>query len=208
MHNQGNLPAYTNGMDATPYFMASIEAMDYQIGRFLANIPTDEKENTIIIFLGDNGTTNLVAQSPYSSAKVKNTLYQGGINTPLFVSSKGVSRTGTDNQLLIGTDLFSTIAQIAGVNVNEYNDSKSFKSLFSQSSSIRNYQYSELKDGTDELWTISNGTYKLLIKNSGNEMYNLVNDPYENNNLLNGVLSTTEQSAKILLETELDNIRQ
>lgn len=208
MHSQGNLPAYTNGMDATPYFMASIEAMDYQIGRFLANIPADEKENTIIIFLGDNGTTNLVAQSPYSSAKVKNTLYQGGINTPLFVSGKGVSRTGTDNQLLIGTDLFSTIAQIAGVNVNEYKDSKSFKSLFSQSSSIRNYQYSELKDGTDELWAISNGTYKLLIKNSGNEMYNLVNDPYENNNLLNGVLSTTEQSAKILLETELNNIRQ
>ena len=208
MHSQGNLPAYTNGMDATPYFMASIEAMDYQIGRFLANIPADERENTVIIFMGDNGTTNLVAQSPYLSTKVKNTLYQGGINTPLFVSGKGVSRTGTDNQLLVGTDLFATIAQIAGVNVNEYHDSKSFKSLFSQSSSIRNYQYSELKDGTDELWTISNGTYKLLIKNSGNEMYNLVNDPYENRNLLNGVLSTTEQSAKTLLETELNNIRQ
>jgi hypothetical protein len=27
-------------------------------------------------------------------------------------------------------------------------------------------------------------------------------------NLLNGVLSTTEQSAKTLLETELNNIRQ
>lgn len=39
-------------------------------------------------------------------------------------------------------------------------------------------------------------------------MYNLVNDPYEKNNLLNGVLSTTEQSAKTLLETELNNIRQ
>ena len=208
MHSQGNLPAYTNGMDATPYFMASIEAMDYQIGRFLANIPVDEKENTIIIFMGDNGTTNLVAQSPYLNTKVKNTLYQGGINTPLFVSGRGVSRSGTDDQLLTGTDLFATIAQIAGVNVNEYHDSKSFKSLFSQSSSIRNYQYSELKDGTDELWTISNGTYKLLIKNTGNEMYNLVNDPYENNNLLNGVLSTTEQSAKTLLEVELNNIRQ
>lgn len=208
MHSQGNLPAYTNGMDATPYFMASIEAMDYQIGRFLSSIPAAEKENTIIIFIGDNGTTNLVAQSPYSSTKVKNTLYQGGINTPMFVSGKGVSRNGTDHQLLVGTDLFATIAQIAGINVNEYHDSKSFKSLFTQSGSIRDYQYSELKDDTDESWTIGNGTYKLIIKNTGIEMYHLTNDPYENINLLNGVLSTTEQSVKSLLETELNNIRQ
>ncbi len=209
MHSQGNLPAYTNGMDATPYFMASIEAMDYQIGRFLASIPADEKENTIIIFLGDNGTTNLVAQSPYSNTKVKNTLYQGGINTPLFISGKEVSRTGSDNQLLAGTDLFATLAQIAGINVNEYHDSKSFNTLFSQSSSIRNYQYSELKDGSAESWTISNGTYKLLIKSTGNEeMYHLTNDPYEQNNLLNGALSSTEQSAKLELEVELNNIRQ
>lgn len=209
MHSQGNLPAYTKGMNAIPYFMASIEAMDYQIGRLLATIPADQKENTIIIFIGDNGTTNLVAQSPYSSTKVKNTLYQGGINTPLFISGKGVTRTGIDNQLLSGTDLFATLAQISGINVNDYHDSKSFKSLFSQSTgSIRNYQYSELKDSTDESWTIGNGTYKLLIKSTGNEMYNLINDPYENNNLLNNVLSSTEKTAKTLLETELNNIRQ
>lgn len=208
MHSQGNLTAYTNGMDATPYFMASIEAMDYQIGRFLASIPADEKENTIIIFIGDNGTTNTVAQSPYSSTKVKNTLYQGGINTPLFVSGKGVSRTGTDKQLLAGTDLFATIANIAGINVNEYHDSKSFKSLFSQTNSVRNYQYSELRDGTDESWSISNGTHKLIIKNTGSEMYNLANDPYENINLLNGVLSAAEQGEKTILEAELKKIRQ
>jgi arylsulfatase B len=208
MHQQGNLPAYTNGMDATPYFMAAIEAMDYQIGRFLNNIPEDEKDNTIIIFIGDNGTTNLVAQSPYSNSKVKNTLYQGGINTPLFVSGKGVDRVGTDNQLLNGTDLFATIAQIAGVNVNEYQDSKSFKSLFTQTKSIRNYQYSELKDGVEESWTISNGTYKLLIKNSAPEMYNLTADPYENMDLLKGDLSVTEQNAKIELESELSKIRK
>lgn len=208
MHQQGNLPAYTNGMDATPYFMAAIEAMDYQIGRFLKNIPEDEKDNTIIIFIGDNGTTNLVAQSPYSNTKVKNTLYQGGINTPLFVSGKGVARVGNDNQLLTGTDLFATIAQIAGVNVSEYQDSKSFKSLFTQTKSIRNYQYSELKDGVDESWTISNGTYKLLIKITGTEMYNLSSDPYENTDLLKGDLSLTEQNAKIELESELSKIRK
>ncbi len=209
MHSQGNLPAYTTGMNAIPYYMAAIEAMDYQIGRFLENIPSDERENTIIIFIGDNGTPNEVAQSPYTSTTVKGTLNQGGINTPMFISGKGVSRIGTEDNLSNGTDLFATIAEIAGISLNEYNDSKSFKSLFSQSNTIRNYQYSELDEGTIDSWTISNGTYKLIVKSTGNtEMYHLANDPYEQNNLINGILSPTEQNAKALLETELNNIRQ
>ena len=35
MHSQGTLPEYAVGMDATPYYMAAIEAMDFQIGRLL-----------------------------------------------------------------------------------------------------------------------------------------------------------------------------
>ena len=208
MHSQGNLPTYNNGLDPIPYYMAAIEAMDFQIGRLLDEIPEDERNNTIIIFIGDNGTPNQVAQSPYSSSKVKSTLYQGGVNVPMFISGNSVSRTGIDNNLITSTDLFATIAEIAGSSTNEINDSKSFKSLLSQSTNIRDYQYSELADDTDDEWTISNGTYKLIVNSVGmEELYNLVNDPYENNNLLNGTLSLTEQNAKLELETELINIR-
>ena len=207
MHSQGALPEYAVGIDATPYYMAAIEAMDFQIGSLLDSLP--EREQTLIIFIGDNGTPNQVAQSPYSSSTVKNTLYQGGINVPMFISGNGVSRTGMDTNLLTGTDLFATIAQIAGVNVNEYEDSKGFKSLFSQSSGIRNFQYSELKDGSNESWTISDGSYKLLKKDTGNEeMYYLIDDPYEQINLLDGTLTSAQQNAKVLLETELNIIRQ
>lgn len=209
MHSQGNLPEYVNGMNPSPYYMAAIEAMDFQIGRFLENIPADERANSIIIFIGDNGTPNQVAQSPYTSSSVKNTLYQGGINVPMFISGKGVSAFGTNDNLLTGTDLYATIAEIAGISLNEYHDSRSFMSLFSQTSITREYQYSELYDGSTDLWTISNGTYKLMVRGSGiQEMYNLDSDPYEQNNLLNNALSTTESNAKIELETELDNIRQ
>ena len=51
-------------MDGTPYYMAAIEAMDYEIGRLLDNIPSDERDNTIILFIGDNGTPGQVAQPP------------------------------------------------------------------------------------------------------------------------------------------------
>ncbi len=209
MHQQGNLPAYTTGMEPMPYYIASIEAMDYQIGRLLDNIPENEKNNTIIIFIGDNGTTNQVAQSPYIGSKVKGTLYQGGINTPMFVSGSGVTRMGKDDNLLSGTDLFATISELTGVNGNEFNDSKSFKSLLSQPGVIRKFQYSEINDGTTDAWAISNGTYKLIVFATGNkEMFQLKTDPYETKNLLNNNLTTAESAAKTELETELDSIRK
>ncbi|PQJ82820.1 sulfatase-like hydrolase/transferase [Polaribacter glomeratus] len=208
MHNQGNLPTYSNGLDPIPYYMAAIEAMDYQIGRLLDSIPEDERNNTILIFIGDNGTPNQVAQSTFSSATVKNTLYQGGVNVPMFISGNSVSRSGTDDNLINSTDLFATIAEIAGSSAKEIYDSKSFKTLFTQSTTIREYQYTELVDGATDNWTISNGEYKLIVNSVGaEEMYHLVNDPYEKSNLLKGTLSTVEQNTKSELETELAKIR-
>jgi arylsulfatase A-like enzyme len=209
MHSQGTLPAYTNGANRTTYYMAAIEAMDFQIGRLLDSMTEEEKENTVIIFVGDNGTPGQVAQAPFTSSTVKSSLYQGGINTPLFVSGAGVSRTGQDNNLITSTDLFATIAEIAGVSVDEINDSKSFKSLFTQSTTIRDFQYSEINDGTNDLWAISNGSYKLIRTDNGSEeMYDLVNDPYEQNDLLLGTLTSPQSNAKAALDAELSVIRQ
>jgi len=209
MHSQGNLPAYENGSDPMPYYMAAIEALDYQVGKLLREYMTiDELNNTIIIFMGDNGTPNQVAQSPYEDNKAKGSLYQGGINVPLFVSGKQVVRRGEDNNLITSTDLFSTIANLAGIEDTEIHDSKSFKSLFDNESTHREFQYSEKDDGTNGLWTISNGEYKLIVNANGQEeMYDLGNDPYENINLLEGILTSTQVNAKAVLEQELTIIR-
>lgn len=209
MHTQGNLPAYTNSLDPIPYYMAAIEAMDFQIGRLLDSIPEDERNNTVIIFMGDNGTPSQVAQSPYSSSTAKSTLYQGGINTPMFISGYGVTRTGLDDHLITSTDLFATLAEIAGSSTNEIHDSKSFTPLFtSNNHAIRDYQYSEMNNGATDAWAISNGVYKLVVTSTGDEqMYNLVGDLYEKNDLLSGTLTTDEEKAKTALEAELLIIR-
>lgn len=208
MHAQGDLPDYTDDLDAMPYYMASIEAMDFQIGLLLQGIPKDELDNTIIVFLGDNGTPNQVAQLPYSTATVKGSLFQGGINVPLFISGAGVGRVGEDNSLIGSTDIFSTIADVAGVSNPDIHDSKSFKTLLNNETGHRDYQYSEMNNGTDDLWAISNGEFKLIVNSDGSEMfYNLISDPYEDNNLLNATLKTNEENAKIELEAELLIIR-
>ena len=208
MHSQDNLPTYIDGLDPMPYYMAAIEAMDYQIGKLLEGIPDDELDNTIIIFIGDNGTPNQVAQSPYSNSTVKGSLYQGGINVPMFISGAGVSMNGENNSLICSSDIFSTIAELAGVNTSEIHDSKSFKTLLNNEAKHRDFQYSEKNNDTDDLWTINNGEFKLIVNANGNEeMYNLLSDPYENNNLLNSTLTSEEENAKNDLEVELLIIR-
>lgn len=208
MHSQGDLPDFVEGMDATPYYMAAIEAMDYQIGRLLENIPEDEIENTLIFFLGDNGSPVQVAQAPYSPEKSKGSLYQGGVNVPLFVSGAGVNRMGEETELANSTDLFATIASACGVNVSEYEDSKSFLPLLSTAGEHRVFQYAEMDNGTDNLWTISNGSYKLIQFESGEEeLYHLIDDPYESNDLLLGQPDDEALDNKAVLEAELENIR-
>lgn len=214
MHSQGNLPTDQASIDANPqpYFMAMLESMDYEIGRLLDNIPQDELDNTIIIFMGDNGTPEEVIQSPYVSNRSKGSIFQGGIAVPLIVSGKGVSRIGVrDTNLINSADLFTTIAQIAGINVNEYENSKSFYPLLTQATSNnRTYNYSEVLNlsPTKSGYTIRDNTYKLFVFDNGTEkFYNLNQDPYETNNLIN-ILTNEEQVAYNNLKTEVNLIRE
>jgi arylsulfatase A-like enzyme len=208
MHNQGELTNYSEGMDPMPYYLAAIEAMDFQIGRLINGLTQEERDNTIILFMGDNGTPNEVGQSPYPDNAVKGSLYQGGINVPLFVSGKGVQRTGNDYNLLTSTDLFSTIAQLAGVDSDEIHDSKSFMNLLTDDDGQRAFQYSEMESPNASKWAISNGDYKLIVRaNGAQELYDLVSDPYESENLIGAALSLEAIDAKTALEAELHLIR-
>lgn len=214
MHSQGDLPSDQASIDENPepYYMAMIESLDYEIGRLLANIPADELENTIILFMGDNGTAGQVIQSPFTSNRSKGTIYQGGIATPLIVSGKGVIRNGErDSNLISSTDLFATIAQIAGVNSSEYENSISFNSLFTNATTTnRKYNYSEVLNNVaiKSGYTIRNHKYKLIkLDNGAERFYNLTSDPFETNNLINN-LSSEEETIYNELLSKADQIRQ
>lgn len=209
MHSLGNLPEYSNSEEPLPYYLAAIEAMDYQIGRLLQSIPEEELIKTVVIFIGDNGTPETVAQAPYTKKTAKGSLYQGGINTPLIISGAHVNRFGvTDANLITGTDMFATIADLAGIPVTTINDSKSFKSLLQSAGTHRDFQYSEADNGTTNYWVISNGSYKLFTyANGAQELYHLISDPYETDNLLKRTLSTSVEMEKQSLESELIKIR-
>ena len=210
LHSQGSLPTDQGSIDANPlpYYLAMLEAMDTEFGRLLNSLSSEEKENTVIIFIGDNGTPNQVAQE-YNSRRVKGSLYQGGINVPMVIAGKNIIRIQEiENALINTTDLFATIANIAGIQVNEINDSKSFYESFSNSSlQGREYAYAE-----DEFnVTIRNNTHKYMLFDDGSEaLFNLEDDSFETINLLNKnrlPLSSTNEEIKTHLIEKLKEIR-
>jgi arylsulfatase A-like enzyme len=212
LHSQGSLALDQSSINANPlpYYLAMIEAMDSEMGRLISTFSQEVKDNTIIIFIGDNGSPRQVAQT-YPFGRAKETLYQGGINVPMVISGKNIERIGVIEEALITTtDLYATIAEIAEINITEINDSKSFKPLFKTSNvKIRDYAYSELKDANGNIdYTIRNTTYKYISFSSGQEaLYNLINDPLEATNLLKNTLSDTENTNKLALQAEVTRMK-
>ena len=74
--------------DPLPYYLASIGALDKEVGRLFNSLSEADRANTLIIFIGDNGSPGQVAQV-YNSRRVKGSIYQGGVNCPMIVSGAG-----------------------------------------------------------------------------------------------------------------------
>ena len=216
LHSQGSLPTDDASIAANslPYYMAMLEAMDSEMGRLLDSMSQEEKDNTIIIFIGDNGTPNQVVQE-YSSQRAKGSVYQGGVNVPMVISGKGVNRINDSEDALINTtDLFSTIAELAGVGSLSMNDSQSLVPLLTdENATKREYVYTEIgKDTGGSDYTIRNATHKYILFDNGSEaLYNLSLNPLENPNLLNAnqlPLSVSDSAIKDELTTRIAEIRQ
>lgn len=147
----------------------------------------DERNNTIIIFIVDNGSPSESVQA-YNSNKAKGTIYNGGIAVPMIVSGKNVTRlNSTDDNLINTTDLFATIADVAGTGTTDINDSKSFKSLFSSSNTnLRDCIYSERAyNGGTSGYAVRNATHKYISFADGSEaLYDLSTTVFESNNLM------------------------
>jgi len=216
LHSQGNLPTDQASIDANPlpYYMAMIESLDTEMGRLINSMSAEERANTIIIFIGDNGTPNQVAQI-YNSTRAKGTVFKGGINVPMVIAGKGVDRTNeTEDALINASDLFATIAAIAGVNILEINDSKSFINLLTDASAeSREYIYAEVgKDTGGSDYTIRNATHKYISRDNGSEfLFDLEANEFENPNLLNAnqlPLTAANEAIRDELLLKLEEIRQ
>lgn len=193
LHGRDDLPGTVADIRANPlpYYLASLEAMDREIGRLLEALSAEERANTIVMFVGDNGTPNPVIQHPYRRGRAKSTVFEGGIHVPLVVAGAGVTRRGEHEDALVNTtDLFATIAELAGVDVAVYEDSISFAGLLdgTERGEVREFAYAEIVSEEAFLgsgWAMRDETHKLIELASGQTfLFDLVSDPGETRNLI------------------------
>lgn len=191
-------------------YAALIEGMDKSLGDIMNWLEAKQiQDNTIILFLSDNGgfatdakwrSGELYTQNaPLKSGK--GSVYEGGIRIPMIVKYPGYSASdAVCNVPVIIEDLFPSILGIAGIDnykTIQQTDGVSFVPLLKATEKHKSekrslfWNYPNLWDGdglgVGPACIIRKGDWKLIYHydTGAKELYNLKNDIGENNNLIN-----------------------
>ncbi len=195
-----------------PYYNAMLEALDTEIGRLLASMSPEVRDNTVVIFMGDNGSPNEVTPGLYGEHPAKGTIYEGGTHVPFVVGGPGIE-AGRSDAFVTTSDLFTTIAGIAGAEV-QTPDSYNFAPVLAGRSGTRDYIYVEHFSHTVTRptnvygWALREGNFKLVaVSGAPLELYDLSADPMEAVDLLADGTSDDEAAVVKALQARLNAIR-
>ena len=186
--------------DGRPWYKGMVEALDTEIGRMVAEMDPLVRDRTTIILIADNGTPNETVAPPLPVGHGKATTYEGGINIPMIVSGYGVTQPGSEaNGLLSVSDLYATIAELAGVDLDallpglKLQSESIVKSFSDPTARLRDMVFAELfypntTTGPYQAkeYAVRGERFKYLRRGlqENEELYDLWNDPFEQVNLM------------------------
>ncbi|MBK3516148.1 sulfatase-like hydrolase/transferase [Carboxylicivirga marina] len=170
-------------------YAAMVSALDDGVGRVLNKLEElSIDDNTIIVFLSDNGgpeTKNASHNGPLREGKSSH--YEGGYRVPFAMRWKGQIKPSVYDYPVSSLDIFATISELAkspvnnarpldGVNLLPYVIGKNKKAPH-QNIFLRKYD--------QQRYCVRDGVFKLLMHNNGQtkELYDLSKDMGEQNNL-------------------------
>jgi len=185
VHVHGEIKATPDTKPGTTDFKElytdNINYMDKLVGKLIHTLDSLKlRDNTLIVFFGDNGTAGQAAQIGTVSGKKligkKGTMQEGGSLVPLIVNWPGVIKTGAVSKNLVdASDFVPTFAEIAGASLP--NDKKLDGTSFANQikgakANPRNWIFTEL--GND--WYVREANWKL---NRAGELFDMRNAPFE-----------------------------
>jgi arylsulfatase A len=118
-------PDSSKGEDKDQLYTDNVEYMDMLVGKLMKELDRQNlRDNTVVIFVGDNGTASFGAAKATVDGKSINgrkaTMDEGGSRVPLCVSWPGHTPAGkTNNDLTDFSDFFPTVAELAGAKLPE-----------------------------------------------------------------------------------------
>ncbi|TWT84628.1 Arylsulfatase precursor [Planctomycetes bacterium CA13] len=198
-----------NGHDNAVY-AAMLKRLDVSVGRILDTLEeTGLDENTLIVFMSDNGGvmyTDPIATNNAPFKGGKGTHFEGGIRVPLVIRWKGHVDAGHWTNVPVDcNDIFPTVLELMGYDASQYTksggiDGRSIAPLLNDPSNVNGeyprdtfFQHYPLnvivkspEDGLPSAPSsaIRSGDWKLIFDWSGAiRLYNIVDDPHEENEL-------------------------
>ena len=199
------------------YYEAAVQAMDTELGRLLRAIDTNK---TTIFFIGDNGTPGNLIQPPFTAARGKDTLYEGGVRVPFVAAGPGIVNPGRTSDAVVHiVDLFATILDVseseAKVTAGAVpRDSRSLNAIL-RDEPFRPDDEAILVENADPISAanqpgraVRRGEHKLIqFANQAEEFYHLATDPLERTNLLRQALEPVHEANLAALRAKLNEWR-
>lgn len=209
VHVHGEIIATPDTKPGTTDFKSlytdNINYMDKLVGKLLRTLDSLKlRDNTLIVFMGDNGTAGQAAAIGTVNGKKiigkKGTMQEGGSLVPLIVNWPNVVKKGTVSKSLIdATDLIPTFAEIAGAPLptNNILDGKSFAYQLKGTKGVaRDWIFTEL--GND--WYVRSANWKL---NRAGQLFDMRNAPFEEKEV---AIDDTNKAEKDKLQMVLDSL--
>lgn len=168
-------------------YYGAITAMDEQIGRLWKKIEAlGQEKNTILMFCSDNGPENKTPGSASHFRERKRSLYEGGIRVPAFALWKGRVKANTRTDFpAVTSDYLPTILDF--LNISEIAD-RPIDGISLVDAIDKKITKRGKPIGFSYINRISwmNHQYKLISTDKGKtfELYDLLNDPTEKNNII------------------------
>ncbi len=185
-----------DSIQRNPHFLAMTEAVDENVGRIMQFLEEKEMdENTVVIFTSDNGgllirNGNFIRASwNHPLREGKGTLYEGGLRIPAIVRWPGTIGAGRiSEEVIISTDIYPTVAELAGIAVDHEIEGKSLLPHLVRSEILERetlyWHYPHYHIGMPG-GAIRDGDFKLIeyFETGEVELYNLRKDLQELHNL-------------------------
>ncbi len=175
--------------------VALIEHMDHGIGRVMECLEQQNlAENTLVIFSSDNGGDLGPGANNGPLRDGKQSVYEGGLRVPCIAVWPGKISPGTETEFRAMTmDLFPSMQAAAGVSPSKGIDGVSvLPTLFGQTQpELRTHWFFRRREGGipyggKTIEAVIHGDWKLLQNSpfAPQELYNLKDDPQEQNNVI------------------------
>lgn len=138
-------------------------------------------DDTIIIFTSDHGYH---LGDHFLWGKV--TLFDIGARVPFLIRAPGLTKAGTSSEAMVELiDIYPTVAHLTGLTPPEHLQGVSLRPLLGHPERLgkKRYAYSVVSRGDRLGYALRNQRWRYGKWPDGEELYNLINDPQEKNNL-------------------------